>query len=495
MHAIDGGKKSPDNGRKEAIHVTVANVLLRGCRASGEPLMTLIEPGGGTRIFQCRDGIWIERTSLDLLINECAIGMGLETTAKLRTEVSKWIAALPDIANDDIDFDAHGMIPCANGLLDPETMTLRPYTPADLATRRGALEFVEGAQSPLFDMLLASFFADRNPDEAKALVDLIQEFFGASLALHMLPREARKALLVVGPTRSGKTVLADIFKLFIGGVSAGPSVAELSGRFGLESLYGASSWVRDDAINEGDALDPQRFKVVVTGEQVDVARKNKGSVQHRFTIPVLLTTNALPDAKDASDAIYNRSLIVKFTSQRGEGEAMMLRRKYGVPKTSNLAKHIVDSEGPGILNWALEGFLRVYERGYYVIPETVQAAIQDFKDKNNPIGEWARSAIEYDEGYKVNRADLLCCFHGWQKEMQGDAARALGGHKFTPQFRDVFPRAGETRSGSDGRYFTHIRLTPEGQEWWRQHNLEPLKGGSKGKSLSPDSVSKPMSRW
>jgi P4 family phage/plasmid primase-like protien len=491
MEAIPGGKKKAD----QALHEKIAISVIGAARVCDTPYMNVMTPDGSLATYQYFDGIWGEVKSLEVAIARQMATFGHTSTAKMRGEVEKWIRCYPEITNEDLEFDRHGMIPCANGLLDPNTLVLRDYGPDDLATAKGALEYVEGAQSPLFDGLMKSFFEDRPADECRSLIDLMQEFFGASLALPMLPREARKALLGVGPTRSGKTVLADIFKLFMGGRSAAPSIEELSGRFGLESLYGASCWVRDDAINEGDKLDPQRFKVVVTGETVDVARKNRSAVRHQFTIPVFLTTNALPEAKDASDAIYNRSLIVKFTKTRTEEEAILLRRKYGVPKTSNLARHLIDTEGPGILNWALLGFLRVYERGMYVIPEAVRSATQSFKDKNNPIGEWAREAVEYDPDYKVHKTDLNCCFNGWEREMYGDV-RPTSAKRFVPQFRELFPLSRETHDGPAGRYFTGVRLTEMGRMWWAQHNLEQLKGGAKGSAGTVEqTVNKRLSKW
>ena len=60
---------------------------------------------------------------------------------------------------------------------------------------------------------------------------------------------------------------------------------------------------RDDAINEGDKLNSQRFKTIVTGEPVDIEIKHRHAVpSHRFELPVCLTCNSLPKAIDGSDA-------------------------------------------------------------------------------------------------------------------------------------------------------------------------------------------------
>ena len=76
-------------------------------------------------------------------------------------------------------------------------------------------------------------------------------------------------------------------------------MADLDDRFGLECFYQATAWIRDDAVNEGDKLNPQRFKTVVTGEPINIRRKGTGDVRIELAIPVILTANALPAARDA----------------------------------------------------------------------------------------------------------------------------------------------------------------------------------------------------
>src|SRR6202011_3381728 len=97
-----------------------------------------------------------------------------------------------------------------------------------------------------------------------------------------------------------------------------PSVNQLAERFGPASLYGASAWIRDDAINEGDKLDQQRFKTIVTGEAIELDRMQRDYVRVELDIPVVLTANSLPVSRDASDAVFNRCLIVDMTKVIGE---------------------------------------------------------------------------------------------------------------------------------------------------------------------------------
>ena len=323
-------------------------------------------------------------------------------------------------------------------------------------------------------------------------VATLQCFFGASLAVPLLSREERKALILVGPSRTGKTELARFARLLVGEPVATPSVAEISDRFGLSSLYDASAWIRDDAINEGDDLDPQRFKTIVTGEPIDIDRKHRHALRGvELAIPVVLTANALPRARDKSDALFNRSLVLELTNVVSEEDAFRFRTALGVPRGQTVASFIFGVEGSGILNWALDGLDRLLARGRYELPETVKAAVQRFKDDNNPVGEWARTAVVRRARSRVARSDLLCAFHGWQREQDGDEARALGGRGFFPRLRAAVPGLEDITDTSGRRYVAGIALTDEGLQLWELHNVGPqLKGGSKGVSTTKMEVNK-----
>ena len=90
------------------------------------------------------------------------------------------------------------------------------------------------------------------------------------------------------------------------------------------------------------------------------------------------------------------------------------------------------------------------------------------------------------------RSDLLCAFHGWQREQDGDDAKALGGRGFFPRLRAAAPWADmDLTDGSGRRYVGGIGLTDEGLQLWDLHSAGPqLKGGSKGVSVAKTDVNK-----
>jgi len=230
----------------------------------------------------------------------------------------------------------------------------------------------------------------------------------------------------------------------------------------------------------------------VTGEPVDIERKNRPAVRVALAIPVVLTANALPASRDASDAVFNRSLVVDLTHVIDEQAAVSARRNLGVPAGMWLADFLVEREGPGILNWALEGLQRLLDRGAFAIPRAVSDAIQRFKDESNSVAEFARTMLKPDTDTKINRADLICSFHGWLKEEVGDEAKMHGARWLIPKLRTACPWA-IARKIMGTRYFCGVQLTDEGLAYWHQQASAAAQSGrgSKGASALKKDVNQP----
>ena len=487
-------KKAPSSRQAErtAVATVVAEGVVEAIRAAGQDI--LLTEG---EVWLYSAGTWHVMTPADQQWLLTLVQRGFEVlgepskTANLNA-AWKRLTEHPDLFQRDVQWAGGEVIVCQNGVLEIASGKFHPHGPHWYAQRKIGVAYEPGKECPAFQSLLASMFADRDISDRDAFLTVVQDWVGSALAVSHLSREERKALILVGPSRTGKTELSRIIRLLIGDPIATPSVSEVSERFGLSSLYQAAAWIRDDAINEGDDLDPQRFKTIVTGEPIDIERKHKPAVAGvELQLPVLLTTNALPRARDKSDAIFNRSLVLEMTSVVSEEQAHAARQRAGVTRGMTLGAWIASNEGPGILNWALIGLRRLLERGSYDLPESVRAAIQRFKDDNNPVGEWARAAIAKAPHGKVARADMMCAYHGWQREQDGDEARAFGARAFFPRLRAVAPWAGETTDANGRRFITGVSLTDEGLQLWDLHNQGPqLKGGSKGVSLTKHEVNR-----
>jgi hypothetical protein len=92
----------------------------------------------------------------------------------------------------------------------------------------------------------------------------------------------------------------------------------------------------------------------------------------------------------------------------------------------------------------------------------------------------------------VERSDLLCAYHGWLREQEGDEARASGARWFFPKLRQAVDGVGDIMDAKGRRFMTGVSLTDEGLHQWEMHKTgQQLKGGSAGFSMTKNEVNRP----
>jgi len=471
----------------------MADGVIESVRQQGREILLT---GGDLWLYQ--EGVWRmadggDVQSLKVLIQEGAQTLGQSPRIALLNSAWRRLTEHPDLHRANVDWDnSPDHIAVENGTLNLVICKLGDWRPDYYLRRKLAVAFEPGATAPMFAGFLASLFQDCDEETRSQSIAILQEFFGLCLAPRKLNREQRRALLLVGPSRVGKTELARVVRRLIGGTVAAPAVSEIGERFGLACFIDAQGWIRDDAINEGDRLDPERFKTVVTGEAIDIERKNRSAVTLRLNIPVLLTANMLPTARDSSDAIFNRCLVLELTHVFEEGQAVAFRKLAGVPPGMNLADWLFEQEGPGILNWALDGLVRLLERGQFDIPAHVAAAIQDFKDESNGVSEFARSMLTRSDTTMIHRTDLLCAFQGWWREEMGDDVRLLGARWLMPKIKAACPWTSDIKKHPGNRFVAGIALTEAGLRFWQRQSSDHAqsKRGVGGNASGPEAVNR-----
>jgi putative DNA primase/helicase len=151
--------------------------------------------------------------------------------------------------HNDIDqphwLDAAGqdgvIVPVANGLLDVERRCLIPHTPLFFNQTSVPFNFDPKALEP--DRWL-KFLGELWPNEPDA-IKVLGEWFGYVISGRT---DLHKIILMVGPTRGGKGVIARILSALIGRKNvAGPTLNSLGGEFGLAPLIGKPLAIISDA--------------------------------------------------------------------------------------------------------------------------------------------------------------------------------------------------------------------------------------------------------
>ena len=110
----------------------------------------------------------------------------------------------------------------------------------------------------------------------------------------------------------------------------------------------------------------------------------------------------------------------------------------------------LQEELPGILLWAIEGWKRLRERGYFVQPEDGREMLQDMNELSSPVSQFVDECCIVEPGRMIPVSEIFEAWQRWstrinrknvtnQQVFGRDLLAAL------PQIRKTQPRSGEGR--------------------------------------------------
>lgn len=300
----------------------------------------------------------------------------------------------------DPGLDPFDILPLWNGLLHIPTRTLLPATPAFFGVN--GLEFAYDPNAPAPENWLW-FLSELWPDDTDSR-DTLQELIGYLLT----PRtQFQKIAMIVGPKRSGKGTIARVTRKLLGDRNVcGPTLANMGEQFGLSILINKSAAIIADARISGrtdTAVLVERLLSISGEDALSIPRKYLPDWNGKLTTRFLLLTNELPRIEDASGALSSRFMVLTLH------ESFYGREDHGL-----LDRFI--PELPGILNWALQGYDRLYARGRFVQPDSSAALIQEFEDLGSPIGAFIRDRCEVGPGFEVMQTQVFDAWKAWCQE-------------------------------------------------------------------------------
>jgi putative DNA primase/helicase len=350
------------------------------------------------------------------------------------------IATAP--ADGQPEDDAAQMISCRNGLLDLSTRTLWDHTPALFNLITVPLDYDPRQGQPTeWLRFLASVWDD---DEASIL--LLQEYFGYVLSGRL---DMQKALLLVGPIRSGKGTIERVLTALMGGNIASPTLAGLNTNFGLSPLIGKPlAFVTDARLGNTPSHVVVERLLSITGEDwLTIDRKYREPWTGKLPTRFVILSNELPKFRDSSGAIATRLLILQMT------ESFYGREDH------ELDAKLHEELGP-ILLWALAGLDRLTRTGRFTEPETSRDAAALMMDLASPVSAFVRERCVRTPEAWVTRDDLYAAWCEWaesnghQRTAKSTFGRDL--RSVVPGVKDSHLRWGNKRVWC----YAHIGLLP-----------------------------------
>jgi putative DNA primase/helicase len=295
-------------------------------------------------------------------------------------------AWLPDAPDELKAIDPKSVISCRNGLLDIETMTLYPQTPAFFTRTALPVEFDPAAACPRWETFLGEVMQGRQD-----LIDLIQEMFGYLISTDT---SLQRIFFLFGKKRSGKGTIMRLILALTGTRNVNSAtIKTLGGRFGLQGMIGKSvALVTDMNVDDKQALASAATHLNgISGEDPQtVERKGIGDWNGVLSARFVLAGNNLPNFGSHTDAMASRLLIIPFDESFEGREDRQLTDK-------------MKAELAGILNWSLAGLHRLKERGDFVEPETSKSAKTRLLHKSNPLHGYLEEFFVYEHDASIDK--------------------------------------------------------------------------------------------
>lgn len=346
--------------------------------------------------------------------------------------------------------DPADLVPMRNGLLYVPERRLLPPTPEYFNLSAVPYDYDPDAPKPVQWLRFLDDVFEHDPTAPGAL----QEMFGYLL---LTVTWLHKIFGIFGPARSGKGIILRTLERMVGAVNvAAPTFEQLGYQFGRASLVGKSVAVITDArvttaTRIGGLVETL---LTISGEDtVQVHRKYKGDWVGRLGVRFVIASNEVPFFPDASMALANR--FEPFTT----------RKSYLGKQDHGLEARIAD-EIPGILNWALDGYDRLVERGWFEGPESGDDILDTMEASSSPITQFVEECCELGPEHSVEKGKLFQRWRVWADD-QGISRGSMG--TLTMYLNAAYPGAikdskKRKKDGSRVMHYQGLRLR-NGDGW------------------------------
>lgn len=277
---------------------------------------------------------------------------------------------------------------------------------------RNALDFAYDPAAPEPERWL-KFLREAWGKGEEDCITALQDFMGYLLTPDM---SLQKAAMLVGPKRSGKGTIINVARALVGEVSTvDTSARDLATQFGFEALIGKSLAVLDDMRigprTDGEALAELLLRAT-GGQRATVNRKGIKAVSVNLNARFMVTTNEVPKFAERTGALASRFVVIPMSVSVFGREDRRLGEK--------LAEEL-----PGILNWAMEGWRRVQERGRLTEAAAGRELTEMMENLGSPIHDFIATCCDLGDEFNVDKDHLFSAFRIWHEESQGQPYRSV----------------------------------------------------------------------
>lgn len=480
--------------KDKKLHLNVAEAFFEIMKTDGDDLKMVLDKKGVEVMWRYDHEtlLWSvvvdEGKFLDRKLQQAVtvIKARHKTNAKLISEARKLVTTDPRMNPVKVTFDAHGKIPVQGMLIDPATLEARPIRREDFCTWNLDIIYDPKAKCVWWERMLADTFSDRSKEDAKANIELLQDFEGAAL-IDNKNKALRRALIIIGEANSGKSSLLDVMSGVITDDPITTPIADLGNAHGMQSFIRRAPWVLHEAFDQSAWHISSKAKQILSGDFYEVNPKGRPAISMYFTAPAIWATNHPPKFRESTRAMINRMIVMTlgniFDPENEIGTAAEARKRgYQEPQEFVLAE-----EKSGILNWALIGAQRAIANGYFEDTKEGKEALHDVRLDSNLVAGFVEECVEFDADVRITVPDFNAAFVSWWKENRGDDYTASPDQigrslKALSHTRIAMDRS-KFKNNKNIRYYCGIKFNEGGRAHWQ--NTSDAVSAPAGRSGPP----------
>jgi putative DNA primase/helicase len=307
--------------------------------------------------------------------------------------------------------------------------------------------------TPRWHRFLHDTFGD--DAEGQEMIGFLQLLLGYSLTGDV---GGQVMPFLFGAGKNGKSVLLDVLMKLLGDYADAAPPGFLMARpfeghpTDLAELHGRRVIVCSE-VKPDDKFDEARVKMLTGGDRIKARRMRQDFFSFEPTHKLWLLGNHRPQVGTGGFAFWRRMRLIPFARVVPDDR-----------KIDNLATILVTEEGPGILNWLIDGARR-YLGGEKDLtgPERVRIATTAYAETEDHTGRFFDESCTLHPDQRAEQTRLYAAYKAW---CQNEGAPTLSSRAFAQRARELVGLASpkEMVLSNSRKYYPGIGLLADEEQ-------------------------------